>query len=304
MAPPSDSDTTFTAGCVSNRHLIYFMTETAFEHEGSTVGLVYVKKDKEWQNLLMPFPGLIAADIVSGAPGEPPAELTFVTAEGEFRYRAPPGPIETGVIDASANGPKGKGWIRGLKRVGERLYAVGMSRQAYVREGKVWSRIDADILCKAGEIAGLNDVDGFSDTEVYAAGLNGEIWRFDGSRWHSVPSPTNVQLNGVRRCGDAIYIAGGSGVLLRGRHDAFAVVGTEASKANLYSVESLHDQIFVSSMSAIYVLKGARLEKVKTKLKGAFTTGSLHAADGIMVSVGGKHLLTTEDGVTWTQLFT
>ncbi len=100
-----------------------------------------------------------------------------------------------------------------------------------------------------------------------------------------------------------MYIAGGSGVLLRGRGDVFAVVATEASQANLYAVEGFGDAVYVASLTAIYRLEADRLEKVRTGLRGAFTAGSLHAADGQLLSVGAKHILTTIDGVTWTQLF-
>lgn len=150
---------------------------------------------------------------------------------------------------------------------------------------------------------GLNDVDGFSESEVYAAGLKGEIWRYDGTRWTAVHSPTNVQINAVRRCGELIYMVGVAGVVLRGRHENFEVVDTESNRSNLDGVEMLADTIYVASQRKLYRMREDSLEEIDTGLGGTITTGSLHSADGVLWSVGARHLLTTEDGMNWKQMF-
>jgi hypothetical protein len=194
----------------------------------------------------------------------------------------------------------GFGWIRDARVIAGHLYAVGMSRQAYARTpDDKWLHIEGDMLAPLGALAGLNGVDGFSSTEIYAAGLNGEIWRHDGSAWKQLVSPTNVQLNAVRRCGDFIHVAGSSGVLLRGRHDTFNVVATEDNQENLYGLAPLGSDVFVTSMKKIFVLRDGQLEEVDTGL-GEITAGALDANDGVLWSVGAKHIVHTADGKAWT----
>lgn len=307
MATPSSSDVTFGSGFIVRKSFFYVLTDEEVEgDDGSEAGLVLKYVAPDWGNVFAPFRGLVGVDALADptevAPSRP-SDVTLVSVDGGWRRSGSARPLEVGVIDDTPDGPQNRGWIRGVRRVGHRLYAVGMSRQAYVRDVDAWRRIDAGLLAPPGETSGLNSIDGFSDQELYAVGLGGEIWRYDGARWHSIDSPTNVQLHDVRRVGDHVYIAGGSGVLLRGRGDVFAVVATEASQANLYAVEGFGDAVYVASLTAIYRLEADRLEKVRTGLRGAFTAGSLHAADGQLLSVGAKHILTTIDGVTWTQLF-
>jgi hypothetical protein len=305
MARPSSDEYTFTSGFVVNKDCVYVLTDTAEEAGDDTPsGLIQMFDGGEWVDVSTPFVGLVGIDVVNAPNSNRPADLTLVSVEGDFLLTGSSRKRQVGKLDAGANGPSGRGWIRGVRRIGKQVYAVGMSRQAYVSgmEGQ-WKRIDADILGKLGETLGLNDVDGFSEKEVYAAGLGGEIWRYDGKRWTAVRSPTNVQINAVRRCGDHIYMVGGAGVVLRGRHEHFEIVDTETNRTNLYAVEMLADTLYVASLRTIYRLRGDALQEVKTGLRGSFTTGSLHSADGVLWSVGAKHLVTTKDGVTWKQMF-
>jgi hypothetical protein len=169
-------------------------------------------------------------------------------------------------------------------------------------DNDVWHHIDADILSKPGEMVGLNGIDGLSSKEIYAAGLNGEIWRFTGARWFPVPSPTNVMLNSVRCIGEHVYIAGNAGLLLRGRMGSFQVVATQSDEPNLDAVEGFGDAVYVASQKKLFRLNGKSLREVDTKL-GEITAGSLSSRDGVMWSVGAKHLIWTDDGKKWTQVF-
>ena len=303
MVSRSHKEIRFTAGVVIDRDDLWILTESPFRtKKGTSGGGVVSKRPGSSTMIELSFAGQIGIE-VSPSRATPAPRVTFFDAEGQFERAGAGQPRVTGFIDTSANGPKGKGWIRGVRRIGDQVFAVGMSRQAYVRNGEIWQRIDADILAKDGEIAGLNDIDGFDSDEVYSAGLNGEIWRFDGQRWHSVPSPTNVQLNSVRRYDEYVYIAGSSGIVVRGRGDAFSVVATESSKANFYAIEGFNESVYLASMSALYRLGDDGVEKIRLKVRPPITAGSLHAADGILLSVGVNHVFTTNDGALWTQVF-
>ena len=316
MPPPSYPEVTLTSGFVVRKNLVYLLTEgEEVTEDDSNTGLVMKLAGTSWKEVALPFTGLIGIDVVEGKDPEKPAEVTVVGVDGEYFRAGAMVKREEGNIDASVHGPSGRGWIRGMRRIGAQLFAVGMSRQAYLRgpDGR-WRHIDPDLAAKkrgaskggasgSKKAVGLNDVDGFSEEEVYAAGLGGEIWRWDGSHWHSIHSPTNVSLQAVRRCGDGIYIAGGAGVVLRGRGDNFEVVATEGAKVNLHGLEELGSEIYVASLRSVYRLADGDLELVDTKLGKGLTTGHLHASDGVLWSVGAQHAIKTEDGLRWTQVF-
>jgi hypothetical protein len=304
MASPSSSDLKFSAGFVVHKKLVYIATDAEVSaDDGSPAGLLLKLVNQQWGHVIIPVVGPIAFDIISGPNPDRPADITVIGVEGEFIRSGAARQLEQGVVDDSADGPRGRGWIRAMRRIGDELIAVGMSRQAYARgaAGK-WRRIDRGLLAPLGKVAGLNGVDGFSSKDVYAAGLNGEIWRYDGASWHELTSPTNVSLHAVRRCGEWIYIVGGSGVVLRGRGDHFNVAATEDDLANLYAVEPFGNDIYVASLRKLYRFRDGILDEVATGL-GDLTTGSLHAADGVLWSIGAKHLVNTEDKMIWAQAF-
>ncbi|MDB4984891.1 MAG: hypothetical protein JWN04_69 [Myxococcaceae bacterium] len=299
MAAPSDNECTYVTVAVVRRDSVFLLVEppARASKQMSTMlfwdGAVTGQDDFGFQ-----------ASYLASLPG---VELSIVGVEGEVecsRHTAEGGVDFSGHVDPTETGPSGRGWLRDARYIDGRLYAVGMSRQAYVRDPRdVWHHVEGAMLAELGAIAGLNCIGGFSDNEIYAAGLNGEIWRYDGSVWTQLVSPTNVQLNAMRRCGDFVYIVGSSGVVLRGRHDHFEVIATADDSDNLYAVTGFGADVYLASMRKLYKLQADYLEEVDTGL-GEITAGALDANDGVLWSVGAHHLITTEDGQSWAQLFT
>ena len=297
MAPPSDKDFTYGSVTVVRRDVIYLLAEPD-NHACPAVFFKYKPQAPGSQENL----SFGAVRIIS-FPGR---EFLVIGADGDvWGLRGTQNATRlTGHLDpTSPDGPGSRGWIRDARAIDGLIYAVGMSRQAYVRDERdVWHHIDGDVLSKPGEIVGFNAVDGFSSKEIYAVGLKGAIWRYTGKEWFSVPSPTNVALNAVRCVGDYVYIVGVSGIVLKGRLDRFRVLDKQADEENLYAVEGFGDDVYVASQRELFRLKGDVLGKVPTKL-GEITAGSLSSRDGVLWSVGAKHLIWTDDGKKWTQVF-
>jgi hypothetical protein len=62
-------------------------------------------------------------------------------------------------------------------------------------------------------------------TELYAVGWQGEIWHYDGEKWHQLPSPTKLVLVDVCCAGDGtVYACGREGLLLKGRDQTWEIV--------------------------------------------------------------------------------
>src|SRR5947207_280090 len=63
----------------------------------------------------------------------------------------------------------------------------------------------------------LESMDGRSHQDIYAVGLGGEIWHFDGRHWDQIDSPTNEHLFEVSCVSpDLTYAVGNGGVVVRG----------------------------------------------------------------------------------------
>jgi hypothetical protein len=210
-------------------------------------------------------------------------------------------------IDPTDDGPRRRGDIRDLRIIGAHVYAAGMSRQVYRREGKGnWTRQDAGTVQPRGslEVAGFNSIDGVSEADIYAVGFGGEIWRRVAGAWHQVESPTNVVLHRVRAVSDdLVFAAGQGGVLLRGSADRWDVVPQYSTDADFWGMEWFRDTLFVASDTGVYALTADdTLERVEMGLGDGWTTRHLHANDGVMWSFGPKHVAWTEDVTTWTDV--
>ncbi len=80
-------------------------------------------------------------------------------------------------IDNSNSGTSLHGIMRDLQLVGEYLYAVGMGRQVYRRDGESnWNHWDIGVLQTPSttEVTGFNSIGGIDENNIYAAGF---LWR-------------------------------------------------------------------------------------------------------------------------------
>jgi hypothetical protein len=216
----------------------------------------------------------------------------------------------SGLIDPTSTGPGVFGVIRAATLVDDRLIAVGMGRQAYLLRGDDdltrpnWNRIDGGILSPPGPglAVGLNAIDGFSAAEVYAAGLQGEIWMWTGDAWRSIDTPTNASLECLVCGRDGLaYIGGRRGVLLRGRQERWEPVEHDSTEADLWSALWFADRLLVASSRAVFALGandelGAVLDD--SKVPGV-TCGWLTSLGETAYSIGPSHVLGSNDLDRW-----
>ena len=205
-------------------------------------------------------------------------------------------------VDASVEGPSGRGNIRGVRLIGSHLYAVGMGRQVYRRVSPgIWMHWDAEVVRPVGSLdtTGFSAIDGREESDLYAVGMGGEIWHRDGRDWHSIASPTNVILQCVRAVAPGlVYACGQQGVLLRGSPEGWEAIGHSITRDDLWGMEWFGNRLYVASAKAIFRLDGDDLERVDTGLGDSFTYCELHASDGAMWSFGAMHVART-DGQAW-----
>ncbi len=235
---------------------------------------------------------------------KPLEQGVFLSPTGEV-YCLGSGDRHDEIITTKESSPKKRGLMRGIKGIGESLYAVGMNRQVYKRDktGK-WSCIDKSARPPKGskEVFGFEAIDGFDENEIYTVGWQGEIWLYDGEKWAKKDSPTNFILVDAICAGDGnVYACGRIGTLLRGRKDKWEIIEQEDLNDDIWSLAWYEDSLYLATMDAVYRLVDDSLVPVDMGKDQAQTCFHLSAADGVLWSIGPKDLMAF-DGKKWTRI--
>ncbi|MCI5130117.1 MAG: hypothetical protein D3904_01040 [Candidatus Electrothrix sp. EH2] len=178
-------------------------------------------------------------------------------------------------------------------------YACGMDRQLFKRVAKgKWMPMHAPTPTQ-DEVLGFMGMDGFSETEIYAAGWEGEIWHYNGEKWFQIDSPTSLDLHAVCCAGDGVvYLCGSNGTFIKGRKDKWEVIGDPAFTKDLWDMHWFNDRLYAVTMYDIYELVGNDLKPVDTGDNMPSSCYRLSSADGVMWSVGTRDVF-RYDGNKW-----
>lgn len=206
-------------------------------------------------------------------------------------------------VSGGKGGPVGRGPMRGVRRIGDSIYAVGMDRQAYRRRApNDWVDIGPKRAGKSKDVTGFEAVDGFSEKEIYAVGWEGEIWKYDGKKWQSVNSPTNFVLVDVCCASDgSVYACGRLGTLIKGRGASWSVVDLGDFKEDIWSLASFQGRLYLATMYGVYTLEATGVEPVDMGSDQPESAYRLSAEDGVLWSIGAKDVMAF-DGKTWTRI--
>jgi len=199
------------------------------------------------------------------------------------------------IADAQDRGP-----LERITVVGDSIYACGWAGQIYALRRGVWSRADDGI--DAANFDFLN-IGGFSENNLFAIGLQGIIFHYDGRHWSRVDSPTNQHLYDIAlEPGGKVMIAGAEGVLLSGDSNGFQVLDVPTGMGNLWSVECYAERLFVAhSHNRISCLSEQTWQPIAIQAGEPVTTYRLSSRDSVLLSIGASTLATL-DGEQWTTL--
>jgi hypothetical protein len=241
--------------------------------------------------------------------GSNPAEVFNIGVGGHVVVARIPGGESHEDIDTSPRGPNYSEMLRCAKVISGVVHVAGMARQVYRRDARgAWSAIDAGVYLPRGarkKATGFLDLDGFGLSDIYAAGYKGEIWSYDGAVWLQRPSPTNVALNKVLvSSAGNVFIAGLAGTLLRGRADKWTLIAEGQTSEDFWGLAEFKGSVYVATNYAVYKVVGDDLVVLNLGQQGDddVSTSYLHAGDGILMSVGDKDILRTDDGVHWVAM--
>ena len=241
-------------------------------------------------------------DIVYGAEqrhghDDLPAQIVLLGRRGLLRENPRGRPASDSQL------PRKAGYFFCLREVDGRLYACGTQNQLLRQEPGGWVEQDQGLYAplQAQVDRTLFALDGFAHDDLYAVGMQGAIWHWDGNAWHALGSPTNVTLHSLLCAPDGeVYIGGAGGVLLRGRRDrGWSDIGDESlCRHTIESLAWFRDRLYAAGQTALLCWDGTDLRKVVTPAYEDAGFLSLDACAEALWSVGNDYLL-SYDGQRW-----
>jgi hypothetical protein len=189
--------------------------------------------------------------------------------------------------------------LRSVHAIAGGAHTVGLRGIAYrLDDLSHWTRIDDGLPASFNAQA----IHGFARNDIYAVGREGESWHFDEQNWTPIELPTSATLTSVKCAPNGVvYIAGDQGVLIAGRGAAWSVIDHGETKGDIWDLEWFEDSLYVSTMAAVFRLKGSTLEKVNFGADPPKTCYQLSTAPGVMWSNGERDLMSF-DGKSWTRI--
>lgn len=192
-----------------------------------------------------------------------------------------------------------------LKCIDGWAYAVGMFRKIYKRvDIGHWEKVmDGFPQLSPEQIEkgryGFNDLDGPNDSNMYAVGGHGDVWRYDGTRWHQCDFPSNEQLNTVTVAPTGeVYISGEGGNLWVGEKNSWKKIAKGFSSVLFNDSVWFNNQLWLCSGYQLKVGDGKELKTPQHNSELITYNGHMDAYDGLLV-VASNYEVHAFDGNEW-----
>ena len=210
--------------------------------------------------------------------------------------------VQTQIPDAGT-GRNRYGYVNKIANIAGKLYVCGYGRQVYKQENNKWIHIDKGMILPPGTLGkSLQSIDGFSTNDIYAVGLDGEIWHYDGKQWHAIQSPTNQHLHEVCCCANGwVYACGGGGVVLKGRDGKWEIIENKIFlQENIWGLAYFRNNIYVAACGGIAIIENNKLKLIDTGIKN-IVGGKLRAGAEKLYYIEGDHIYEF-DGTKWEEM--
>ena len=190
-----------------------------------------------------------------------------------------------------------------VKCINDYTYSVGGGRAIYKRVdigawvpfGEGFPKIEASTK------QGFNDMDAFSESDMYAVGGAGDVWHFDGKAWEQQGFPSNVELATVTCAGDGhVYISGEGGSLWRGRESTWEKIYTGGSSILWNDVLWFEGKLWLASDYQFRIWDGQKMRSPtyegRPDGQAVPIYGHMDAYDGLLVVASPEVVMAYQDG--------
>jgi hypothetical protein len=228
-------------------------------------------------------------------------DLIAVGELGNVVVVSPAGLVSEDVITINGVTPETRGALRYGTVVDGRVVMVGMGKRVYCREPNgTWVIMENGLPSGSKEVTGFEEVAGKHLGALYAVGWRGEIWKYDGSIWSAMSSPTNILLTAVCVADDdRVYAVGLQGALFRATNDQWEALDSEIHD-DLLSIVCFRGEIYAASLYHLYRLNAANvLDRIDPL--GSDCYGPLSTCEQALWTVGQKAVL-SYNGKDWAHI--
>jgi hypothetical protein len=188
-----------------------------------------------------------------------------------------------------------------IRAIGEDVVACGMSGQLFSNAGGSWQPIDQGLLGADG--LDFEDIDGTSLQDLYAVGIGGIMFHYDGRAWKQLDSPTNRPLSNVRcRSSQEVFVCGNSGTFFKGSaSQGWQMLTDDEVRQNFWGMDLYQGKVYLAYAGGLLVHDGNAFSPVDFGLPEKIECHRVHSADGILWSIGIDHLA-FYDGTGWRRV--
>ncbi|RQO36426.1 hypothetical protein DBR37_08945 [Herminiimonas sp. KBW02] len=252
--------------------------------------------------------------------GTTPRSVVALSEEGGIEVYNRNGSHVEKIVDAGlSDSSKGYGYLNRVRLIGGALFACGYGGQLYKRGRTGWRHVDQGLLRKPSlpmpadrskieewmkneaEVIDVLDVNGVSQTDIYAVGDHGFIAHYDGSTWVSLRPKTQSCLYSLYiESANDVWIAGSQGTLLKGNaQSGFQAVLRKSTEADFYAMTKFNDEVYIGASDGLYKLLRGDVIATEPTLKMKMTeVADVEAKEGVLWALASKHLLRF-DGKKW-----
>lgn len=192
-----------------------------------------------------------------------------------------------------------------VKTIGGYAYSVGGARSIYKRQDVAhWVKLDQGFPeVEVATEQGFEDMDAFSESDMYAVGGHGDVWHFDGSTWRQQGFPTNEQLGTVTCGGDGnVYITSEGGSLWVGQKSTWRLLEKRGSSVLWNDAVWFDGKLWLSSDYKFATWNGKGIESVQDEQGEEMSIfGHMDARDGLL-AIASPWVVKTFDGQRWRDI--
>lgn len=180
---------------------------------------------------------------------------------------------------------------------------VGMDRQVYRwKGGDRWETFEQGLPRAGRAVKGYEAVAGYSLSDIYAGGWDGELVHWNGKTWRRIDSPTSSIIVNMCAGGDGqVYACGRTGLLLRGREDEWEIIEHQMTAEDFWGIAWFKGRLYLSSFNGVFVLGKGEVEPVDFGDLEIDSYYHLTAAKSVLLSIGAKDIVSF-DGKVWTAI--
>ncbi|MDE2048718.1 MAG: hypothetical protein KGJ44_09935 [Betaproteobacteria bacterium] len=193
------------------------------------------------------------------------------------------------------------GHLTQVRAVAHEFFAVGWGGQVYRLFADSYETLEVGV--QNIDEQDLLDIDGFSNDQLYAVGLNGALLYYDGRTWLHEDAPTNAHFYAVRCLPNGVVmLAGSNGTLYSGRHGLWKRIDTDMD-GNFWSIQDFHDAVYLSyGDNKLFEYKNDVLQEMKVDLLRNTHTNKLTRSANLLWSIG-SDCIAQFDGRAWQRRY-